>query len=136
MTEIVSRVPTAEELRSLAESVGWGDHFDWETMQSALDGSLYGVVAAQDGTVVGSGRVVGDGTRYFYVQDVIVRPDAANDGLATRIVEELLVWVRQHASRSAVVGLFASPEAVGVYETLGFSPAVSDPLGMALQIDG
>jgi GNAT superfamily N-acetyltransferase len=134
MVEIVSRVPTVGEFRSLAESVGWGDHFEWETLKSALDGSLHCVVALENGTVVGSGRLVGDGTRYFYVQDVIVHPDASNDGLATQIVGRLLAWVRLHASTSAVVGLFASPEAVGIYTTMGFTSAVSDPLGMTLRI--
>lgn len=134
MAELVSRVPTTAELRSLAESVGWGRHFEWDTMQAALEGSLHGVVAVEDGTVVGSGRVVGDGVRYFYLQDVIVRPDAANDGLATRIVEQLIDWVKRRASPSAVVGLFASPEAVGVYTSLGFTSATDDPLGMTLRV--
>ncbi|WP_165817906.1 GNAT family N-acetyltransferase [Microbacterium sp. Gd 4-13] len=133
---IVERVATVAELRSLARAVGWDDHFDWDTMQSALDGSLHGAVAVCDGHVLGAGRLVGDGSRYFYVQDVIVHPDASADGLATRLVDRLLTWVRHTAGHSAIVGLFSSPDAVGVYSSLGFVPASEDPVGMTQQLKG
>jgi GNAT superfamily N-acetyltransferase len=130
----IERPPTVDELHSLARSVGWGDHYDWTTMKAAIDGSLVGTVVVREDVVIGCGRIVGDGTRYFYVQDVIVRPEASEEGLATRIVERLLSWVRLRAGASAVVGLFASPEAVGVYESLGFVAARDDPLGMTLDV--
>lgn len=133
---LVERVPTVAELRSLARAVGWDDHYDWNTMQSALDGSLHGAVAVYDGLVVGAGRLVGDGSRYFYVQDVIVHPDASDDGLATRLVDRLLTWVRLTAGSSAIVGLFSSPDAVGVYSSLGFIPASEDPVGMTQHLRG
>jgi GNAT superfamily N-acetyltransferase len=130
MTEIVDRPPTAEELRTLADAVGWADHFDWDTVDRALDGSLLGAVALDGGEVVGCARVVGDGMRYFYVQDVLVRPEASDQGIASALVERLLARIDERAGTRAVVGLFASPEAVGVYASLGFEPAEGDPLGM------
>jgi len=130
------RVPTVDELRALAAAVGWLDHFDWATIGRALEGSQHGVVAVDESGAVGAGRLVGDGARYWYVQDVMVRPDEAGEGIATAIVERLLAWVRDHAPAEAVVGLFASPEAVGVYAELGFEAATDDPLGMTLTVRG
>ena len=81
MVTIEDRVPTAAEQRSVAESVGWDDHFDWASLPASLAGSLHGAVAMQDGVAVGVGRLVGDGVRYFYLQDVMVRPEAADQGI-------------------------------------------------------
>ncbi len=127
---IEDRVPTPEELRTLAEAVEWVDHFDWATVDAALAGSLFGAVATDGSEVLGVARVVGDGVRYFYVQDVMVRPDATDEGVASSLVARLLERIEETASANAVVGLFSSPEAVGVYESLGFAAADGDPLGM------
>lgn len=136
MVTFEARVPTVDEQRTVAEAVGWLDHFDWETIGGSLERSLHGVVALVDGAPVGVGRLVGDGVRYCYVQDVMVDPAASDQGIATRIVEGLLAWVREAAPAEAVVGLFASPEAVSVYEGLGFEAANGDPQGMTLTVRG
>lgn len=128
--EILDRPPTAAELRSLAVAVGWLDHFDWDSVDRALAGSVMGVVAVDGDEVVGAARVVGDGVRYLYLQDVLVRPEASDRGIASALVERLLDRLAVVAAPKAVVGLFASPEAVGVYESLGFRAADGDPLGM------
>src|SRR3954465_1111744 len=132
-TSIEERPPTAEELRALAESVGWTDHYDWDTVGGALANSLHGVVAVDGARVVGCARVVGDGARYFYVQDVLVDPEWEGDGIATTLVETLLEWIRTTAPAEAFVGLFSSPEARGVYEGLGFS-VPDDMTGMSRTI--
>ena len=41
-----------------------------EATRSALAGSLFGVVALRGPEIVGMGRVVGDGTVFFYLQDI------------------------------------------------------------------
>jgi GNAT superfamily N-acetyltransferase len=131
--DFVERTVTVEELRSLAHSVGWDDHYDWTTIGLSLGGSLHGIVASVDGHVAGAGRLVGDGARYFYVQDVIVDPVHSEEGIATEIVERLLEWVRRTAPSAAFVGLFASDEARSVYEALDFS-SDGEMLGMRREI--
>lgn len=125
---IEQRVPSVEEFRALAESVDWLDHFDWPSMQASLDSSLHAVVAMTDDRVVAAARLVGDGVRYFYVQDVIVDPAYSGDGIATQLTRALLEWVEAIAAPKAFVGLFASPDAEGVYDELGFT--TEDMTGM------
>src|SRR3954469_22909302 len=132
-TTIEQRPPTAEELRTLAEAVSWIDHYDWDTVGGALVNSLHGAVALDGSRVVGCARVVGDGVRYFYVQDVLVDPEREGDGIATTLVETLLEWIGTAAPAEAFVGLFSSPEARGVYEGLGFS-VPDDMTGMSRTI--
>lgn len=121
MIAIEERVPTVDEFRSVAESVGWGDSFHWPTMAASLAGSLHSLVAVADGSVVATARLVGDGVRYFYVQDVMVNPDFSDQGIATTLVRRLIEWAEQQSAPKAFIGLFASPEAESVYADLGFS---------------
>ena len=60
----------------------------------------------------------------------MVRPEASEQGIASRLVARLLEWVRDTAPSEAVVGLFASPQAIDLYAELGFTAADEDPLGM------
>lgn len=122
------RLPTADEHRALAVSVGWEDHFDWPSIAVSLEHSTFGVVILHGDDTVAMGRVVGDGIHYFYLQDVIVHPDHSDHGLATRITERLLERIADHAPAEAFVGLFASDEAIPVYESAGFTTA--DATGM------
>jgi len=125
---IEPRTPSVDEFRALAESVDWVDHFDWPSTGSALAASLFAVVAVVDDRVVASARVVGDGVRYFYIQDVMVDPAHSDGGIATRLTEALLQWIESVAAPKAFVGLFASPDATGVYDDLGFT--TGDMTGM------
>ena len=118
---IVDRMPTPAEHRRLSEAVGWAASFDWQTMPASLAGSLAGVVAERDGEVVGMGRLVGDGVLYFYVQDVAVLPELQGQGIGRALLDRLLDHVRRLAPAQAFVGLFATPEAVAVYASRGFT---------------
>jgi len=122
------RVPTPTEHRAIAASVGWSDHFDDDSIAASLDGSSFGVVALVDGEAVGMGRVVGDGVHYFYLQDVIVHPDHAEEGLGSQIVGLLLDRIATIAPSEAFVGLFSSPEAVDLYREFRFT--TTDMTGM------
>jgi len=117
---LVGRRATLAELRALAESVGWLDHFDWATIDGSLEATLHGVVAVREGETVGMARLLGDGVKYFMIHDVLVHPDHQGDGLAARLVDHLLAHVATLAPARAWVGLFASPEAEHLYAEHGF----------------
>ncbi|MGX5682195.1 GNAT family N-acetyltransferase [Schumannella luteola] len=119
--EILDRVATADEHRRLTHSVGWSDHLDDAVLDSSLAATVRGAVAVREGEVVGMARLVGDGNHYFYVQDVVVHPDHEGDGIASQLTARLVSWVEETATRPAFIGLFASPDAEGVYSSLGFT---------------
>ena len=68
---LVDRLPTVAEFQQLRESAGWTRVAD-DAVARALHQTLFAVCLEQDGQLVGSGRIVGDGAIYFYIQDVIV----------------------------------------------------------------
>jgi GNAT superfamily N-acetyltransferase len=126
--ELADRIPTRAEHRAIAEAVGWTHAFDWDTIGASLAGSIAGVVALQNGVAVGMGRLVGDGVKYFYVQDLAVVPAAQGHGLGTVLLDRLLDQVAAQAPSDAIVGLFATPEGDALYRSRGF--AAGDMTGM------
>lgn len=125
---LIDRLPTPAEHRGLAEAVGWTAAFDWDTMPASLAGSLAGVVAVDGDRTVGMGRLVGDGVKYFYVQDLAVLPSHQGAGIGTALLRRLLDFVASTAPSTAFVGLSATDEAVPLYRRNGFSPG--DMTGM------
>jgi ribosomal protein S18 acetylase RimI-like enzyme len=119
--QYVDRLPTPEEHRALCESVGWGPAFEWSAMPASLAGSVCGVTVLQNGEPVGMGRVVGDGTFYFYVQDVVVLPELHGRGIGDEVLRRLVAQVDAVAPPKAFIGLFAAGSSTAFYERHGFA---------------
>ena len=119
--EYVDRLPTPAEHRMLCESVGWGPAFDFEAMPASLAGSSCGVTVLRDGEPVAMGRVIGDGTYYFYVQDVVVLPELHGQGIGNEILRRLVAQVDAVAPPKAFIGLFAAGTSTAFYERHGFA---------------
>lgn len=127
------RLPTPAEHRRLAESVGWHHAFDWPSLPQSLDGSTLGVVAVAHDGAVGMARVVGDGVKYFYVQDVAVDPAYQGAGIGRALLERVLAKVGARAPAPAFVGLFATRVGDALYRSVGFD--VGDMIGMVRIVD-
>ncbi|WP_194762807.1 GNAT family N-acetyltransferase [Microbacterium sp. UFMG61] len=119
-TTMLDRVATAAEHRSIAESVGWHDAFDWTTIADSLAGSTFGVVAHVGSEAVGMGRVVGDGVKYFYIQDLAVIPAFQGTGLGARLLDRLTDRIAATAPTTAFVGLFSTAAGTDLYASRGF----------------
>ena len=118
--QLERRVPTLEEHRALSLAVGWIDAFDWDSMQGSLDASLAGAVVLDDGEAVGMGRLVGDGVKYFYVQDMAVVPSHQRRGVGDLVMTALMEHVAEVAPSYAFVGLFSTAAGEGLYRAHGF----------------
>ncbi|MBT2512854.1 GNAT family N-acetyltransferase [Arthrobacter sp. ISL-30] len=90
-------------------------------MPASLAGSLAGVVAMDGDQVIGMGRLVGDGVKYFYVQDLAVLPSCQGQGVGRALLNRLMGHVARTAPASAFVGLFAAEAALPLYQRAGFT---------------
>ena len=71
--------------------------------ETALQNSLY-LIVARDGTrPVGMARVVGDGGYVYFICDVIVRPDYQSRGLGRRLIETVLSWLREQVGEDETI---------------------------------
>jgi GNAT superfamily N-acetyltransferase len=112
---------TAEELQYLQESVGFGKA-NLVQADKAIKNSLYLVSAKVDGKIAGMGRVIGDGARIFYLQDVYIAPDYQRIGIGTEIMTRLLTYIKENAIKNAhtTIGLMAAKGKENFYQKLGF----------------
>lgn len=132
---ILDRVATPTEHAALAAAVGWQSHFDDHLRAASLEASIAGVVYVdEEAGTVGMARAVGDGLQYAYIQDVIVHPEHEGEGIASALAKRLVELLRPRPGEEIFLGLFASDEAVGVYESLGFTS--EGALGMHQSLSG
>ncbi|MHA6531077.1 GNAT family N-acetyltransferase [Paenibacillus sp. BAC0078] len=127
--ELIERLPTVEEHSMLWEAVGWSK-VNTEMTAASLNGSVYGLVLCHEQNAIGMGRIVGDGSMYFYIQDVAVLPEYQGQGLGNRIIGQLLEYIQAHCYPGAFVGLFASHGNDTFYERHGFQNHAPGMTGM------
>jgi ribosomal protein S18 acetylase RimI-like enzyme len=123
------RSPTISEYKTLREAVGWWDVAE-AAVEAALGNALFSVVAIEKGTLVGLGRVVGDGGLYFYIQDLIIDPEFQEKGFGKQVMGALMAFIRTKAKSGAFIGLMAAKGLEGYYEPFGFKARDEDAPGM------
>lgn len=129
---LVAARPTADQYLHLREQAGWS-LVDPEAVRQGLGDSKFSLLAVDDNRVVGCARIVGDGALYFYVQDMLVDQEYRGRGIGTRLMQECLAWLRQHAGRGAFVGLMAAQDAAAFYRRFGFENRPEGRPGMQLR---
>ncbi|HEY3424595.1 MAG TPA: GNAT family N-acetyltransferase [Negativicutes bacterium] len=117
--EIVEGLPTAEEIAKLRNLAGWRD-VDKESMEKGWANSLYAVFVVLNKEVIGTARVVGDGSTCFYIQDVIVKPGLQRTGIGSAVMKRIMSYINEHACSGAIVGLMAAKGKEDFYKKFGF----------------
>ncbi|MEA4919756.1 MAG: GNAT family N-acetyltransferase [Clostridiaceae bacterium] len=109
-----------EDYFNLRHSVGWSN-FSKEQAVSALQHSLYDIIAVDSERVVGMGRLVGDGL-YCVVVDIVVAPDYQHRGIGCEIVRKILDYADGHAPSGSrtCVQLISEKGKESFYENMGF----------------
>lgn len=62
---IIEKKPTVEEYIQLRNSIGW-NILQHDKIEKGLDNSIYCVCVEEKGSIVGIGRIIGDGGTVFY----------------------------------------------------------------------
>lgn len=126
---ISEQKPLAEEYLALRTSVQWSNPAV-VTAAAALDGSLYCVGIRHGDKLVAFGRVIGDGSFNFYIQDMIVVPEHQGKGLGKAVMHQLMRYIESAGGEDAVVGLMAAKGVVGFYEQFEFTARPEEGPGM------
>ena len=99
--QLIERKPTTEELFELRKSVKWSTG-EMEAFERGLQNSLYGVCALVNEEIIGTARVVGDGSTCFYIQDVIVKPEYQKMGIGFKMMQKVMEYIKANACSGAV----------------------------------
>lgn len=123
--------PGTTEFIAMHAACGWGEISE-DMAQRAL-GQAVATVTAHDGdSLVGFGRVVGDGALYFYLQDIIVAPSHRGQGVADAILTRLLDEIAPLAGPGSNIGLMAAKGVEPLYERFGFRRRPTESLGAGM----
>lgn len=110
-----------------------------EQAEKAIQGSLFTVVAFDDGQPVGMGRIVGDGAVICYIQDLIVIPDYQGNGVGQQIMERLIAYVKKLklTDTEIMLDLMCAIGREEFYKKFGFIARPTEKLGpgMIMYID-
>lgn len=85
-------------------------------LRTAFTNSLYRCFVYDDGSLVGTGRVLGDGVDAAYLCDVAILPSHQGRGLGKAIVARLVEQARGHRK----IILYAVPGKEAFYARFGF----------------
>jgi ribosomal protein S18 acetylase RimI-like enzyme len=86
-----------------------------------------------DGSVVGMGRVVGDGGWYFQIADMAVLPGHQRRGIGEAVLAHLLDAIRTRAPDGAYITLMADAPGRRLYARHGFVDTAPHSIGMVWQ---
>lgn len=125
------RPPMAEELSSLRAAVGWTNP-ELSIIESSINSSLFWVSIFQSDRLVACGRVIGDGSMYFYVQDVIVHPEFQKLGLGSKIMQSINGFLSSNCHSGSTVGLLAAKGKEDFYLKHGFALRNGKDLGLGM----
>lgn len=128
----------AQEFCTLQKSVGFGIP-NLKQIEIALQNSIYTISVEVDNQIVGMGRIIGDGARIFYIQDVFINPNYQGQGIGTKIVKKLLSYIDNLPLKNCniMVGLMSDKNKESFYERFGFKkrPNEFQGSGMMLSIN-
>lgn len=119
--QMVEETPIVEKYNEL-RVLGTLRPIDVNLAKIGLRHSLYAVSFYHEDTLVAMGRVVGDMGIIFYLQDVIVHPNYQNMGLGTKVISNLLNYIKGFKPENGeiMVGLMSSMGKESFYEKHGF----------------
>lgn len=129
--ELVTATPEIADYIRLRHIAGLAPRTE-DAARKGLPSTLFAAQIIHDATVVGMGRVVGDGGCFFQIVDMAVVPAHQGQGLGKWIMATLMSWLRDHAPVSAYVSLIADGKARHLYAQYGFKPTAPASIGMFL----
>lgn len=129
---------TAEDFNLLKKSVGFLEK-PLLQVEKALQNGLFSIAAFNNEKIIGMGRLVGDGSMYWYVQDLVILPQYQSQGIGKEIMNHLLKFVADNSQpgTKVTIGLMAAKGKEGFYKKLGFRsrPNEKEDAGMIMIID-
>jgi GNAT superfamily N-acetyltransferase len=129
---VVKRTPTVEEYNRVRKGAGLTVK-DEIAAQRGLANTLCGVCVEYEGTVVGIGRVIGDGGLFYDIVDMAVVAEHQGKGLGKMIMSALLGYIDAHARPTSLVCLMAYKGIAPFYEKFGFKARDADMPGMVIR---
>ena len=126
---IINEPPTPIEYNDLRLEGGISGK-SREAATVGLKNSLFAVCIYDQKTLIGMGRVIGDGGAFFQVVDIVVKPSYQGQGLGKMIMKEIMNYLDKNTYSGSYVSLIADDPANKLYEQFGFRYTYPRSYGM------
>ena len=130
---IEPRVPGIDDYLRLRDVSGLSP-FSREAAEKGLPNSIFGVCLMNGDTVVGMGRIIGDGGCFFQVTDIAIMPEYQGKGLGKMIMAALTGYIESQLPKTAYISLIADVPANRLYQQFGFTETAPRSVGMARKV--
>ncbi len=133
MIAYVEDIKEVKEFNYLLERVG-REKQNEDTLDLSLTNTVFSVSAYDYGTIVGYGRIIGDGAMYYYIKDIMVDPDYRNQKIGTTIMEQLMDKIKEYKEEDSniTVAVETEPGKEKFYRKFGFKTRQELYLGPAM----
>lgn len=101
-----------------------------EAATIGLKNSLFTVCIYHGNTLIGMGRIIGDGGAFFQIVDIVVKPSNQKKGIGKLIMKKLMEYLDQNTYPGSYVSLIADDPANKLYEQFGFAYTYPKSHGM------
>lgn len=117
--KVIRRNAEIEEFIEMRKCTGWG-YPEEKSIGIGLKNTLFSVCVELNDEIIGYGRLIGDGAFTFYIQDVIVKPKYQGKGIGSRIIDEILSYIRETYTDDNMVCLMSAKGKEAFYKKFGF----------------
>lgn len=134
--KILENIDNVDEYNYLFDIVGWGS-YPKEISKKALSKNIYSVSIYDNDSIIGYGRLIGDGIIFLYIHDVMVKPEYQGKGIGKIIMNKILEKIKEIKSENPdlIVYLGASKGKEGFYKKCGFITREEAGLGSGMILD-
>ena len=129
--KVIKQAPSAHDFIELRKAVKW-EVSNENDCKKGLENSTFIVNISCGNNCIACGRILGDNSLVFIIQDIMVHPDHQGKGLGKKIMSALMTYVEQYAADRAFIGLFSASDLEGWYEHFGFVKRPNDFLGCGM----
>ncbi|GEN87305.1 GNAT family N-acetyltransferase [Oceanobacillus sp. FSL W8-0428] len=127
--QIKYQTPGVEVFNELRIEAGLSSK-ERKAIEIGLPNTLFAISIYDGDTLIGMGRVVGDGGVVFHVVDIVVKPSYQGQGLGKRVMKEIMNYLDSHTYKGSYVSLIADIPADKLYEQFGFQYTAPNSVGM------
>ncbi|QIB69545.1 GNAT family N-acetyltransferase [Aminipila butyrica] len=123
------KTPTAQDYINLRLRSGMGEK-ELHRSQRALENSLFVVSLYDDDTLIGFGRIVGDGGITYVVSDIMVDKRYQRQGYAEQIMKAIDCYLQENTHEDSYICLIANHPADRLYHKHQFEYLPENKCGM------
>ncbi|MEL0640523.1 GNAT family N-acetyltransferase [Pseudoalteromonas aliena] len=125
------KAPVLNEFANLRTQVKWRNPDD-KRLKASIENSLFWVTVYDTDKLIGTGRIVGDGAMYFYIQDVIIAPSYQSKGIGHLVMTHIKNYLSNTCSNGATIALLSAHGKESFYTQYGYVKRDGDGLGLGM----